>query len=220
MQAKTNKGKGLLGLLIILTAIIVFGVMGYKSADDIKLGLDLAGGVSITYQSVDEEPTAEQMSDTIYKLQQRVQGYSTEAEVYQEGSNRINIDIPGVSDANTILEELGKPGSLFFVEEDGSIILTGDLVTSANAGISEQQTGQKEYIVRLTFNEEGTKLFAEATTRSVGKHIGIVYDGEMPGCSEIECGNYRSLSMEAAKSEAEMYIEKIKDWSDKMLEYK
>ncbi|MEE1049023.1 MAG: S-ribosylhomocysteine lyase [Clostridia bacterium] len=48
----------------------------------------------------------------------------------------------------------------------------------------------------------------------------IVYDGEMPGCSEIECGNYRSLSMEAAKSEAEMYIEKIKDWSDKMLEYK
>lgn len=48
----------------------------------------------------------------------------------------------------------------------------------------------------------------------------IVYDGEMPGCSEIECGNYRSLSMEAAKAEAEMYIEKIKDWSDKMLEYK
>ncbi len=179
MQAKTNKGKGLLGLIIILAAIVVFGIMGYKSAGDIKLGLDLAGGVSITYQSVEENPTAEQMSDTIYKLQQRVQGYSTEAEVYQEGDNRINIDIPGVSDANAILEELGKPGSLFFVEEDGNVILTGDLVTSANAGISEQQTGQKEYIVRLTFNEEGTKKFAEATTRNVGKHIGIVYDGEM-----------------------------------------
>ena len=42
------------------------------------------------------------MVDTIYKLQQRVQNYSTEAEVYREGNNRINVDIPGVSDANAI----------------------------------------------------------------------------------------------------------------------
>ena len=39
--------------------------------DDIKLGLDLAGGVSITYQAKEENPSAEDMSDTIYKLQQR-----------------------------------------------------------------------------------------------------------------------------------------------------
>lgn len=180
MQAKTNKGKGLLGLLLLLVAIVVFGIMGYKSAGAVKLGLDLAGGVSITYQAIEENPTAEQMSDTIYKLQQRVQGYSTEAEVYQEGDNRINIDIPGVSDANAILEELGKPGSLFFVEEDGNVILTGDMVASAKAGITENQTsGQKQYIVLLNFNEEGAKIFAEATARNIGKHIGIVYDGEM-----------------------------------------
>ena len=111
-----SKTKGLLGLLILLCAIGLFGFFGYDTMDDIKLGLDLAGGVSITYQAVAENPTAEEMSDTIYKLQQRVQNYSTEAEVYQEGSNRINIDIPGVSDANAILEELGKPGSLIFVE--------------------------------------------------------------------------------------------------------
>ena len=46
------------------------------------------------------------MSDTIYKLQQRVEQYSTESQVYQEGNNRIVVEIPGVTDANAILEEL------------------------------------------------------------------------------------------------------------------
>ena len=104
---KSSKGKGLIGLLMIIAVVAVFGWFGYSSMGDIKLGLDLAGGVSITYQAVEENPTAEQMSDTIYKLQQRVEHYSMESEVYQEGSNRINIDIPGVSDANAILQELG-----------------------------------------------------------------------------------------------------------------
>lgn len=173
-----SKTKGLLGLLILLCAIGLFGFFGYDTMDDIKLGLDLAGGVSITYQAVAENPTAEEMSDTIYKLQQRVQNYSTEAEVYQEGSNRINIDIPGVSDANAILEELGKPGSLIFVDESGQVILTGDQVASAKAGITEQN-GIRAYIVSLTFTEEGTKAFADATTANVGKRIAIIYDGKL-----------------------------------------
>ena len=175
---KSNKGKGRLGLLAILICLGVFGYFGYDTMDDIKLGLDLAGGVSITYQATEENPSAEEMSDTIYKLQQRVQNYSTEAEVYQEGSNRINIDIPGVSDANAILEELGKPGSLSFVDESGNVILTGDQVASAKAGISEQN-GVKEYIVSLTFTDEGTAAFATATSENVGKHIGIIYDDEL-----------------------------------------
>ena len=76
---KNSKVKGLLGLLVLLFAVGLFGFFGYDTMDDIKLGLDLAGGVSITYQAVDENPTSEEMSDTIYKLQQRVQNYSKEA---------------------------------------------------------------------------------------------------------------------------------------------
>ncbi len=172
---KNSKTKGLLGLLVLLVAVGLFGFFGYDTMDDIKLGLDLAGGVSITYQAVEENPTSEEMSDTIYKLQQRVQNYSTEAVVYQEGSNRINIDIPGVSDANAILEELGKPGSLVFTDETGKTILTGDQVASAKAGIIEQN-GQKSYVVSLTFTDEGTKAFADATAANVGKRIAIIYD--------------------------------------------
>lgn len=173
---KNSKVKGLLGLLVLLFSVGLFGFFGYDTVDDIKLGLDLAGGVSITYQALKEDPTSEEMSDTIYKLQQRVQNYSTEAEVYQEGSNRINIDIPGVSDANAILNELGKPGSLIFVDEAGQVILTGDQVATAKGGIIEQN-GIKSYVVSLTFTEAGTKAFADATTANVGKRIAIVYDG-------------------------------------------
>ncbi len=112
--------------LVVLLAGVAFvdlkGVDGYGkgSASDIKLGLDLAGGVSITYQVVGEgTPSATDMSDTISKLQQRVWNYSTEAIVYQEGADRINIEIPGVTDANAILQELGRPGTLYFIAQTG-----------------------------------------------------------------------------------------------------
>lgn len=175
---KSNKGKGLIGLIIALALVGLFGYFGYTTMNDIKLGLDLAGGVSITYQAKEENPTAEDMSDTIYKLQQRVQNYSTEAEVYQEGSNRINVDIPGVSDANAILEELGKPGSLIFVDEAGQTILNGNQVATAKPVITDEN-GIKKYMVDLTFTDDGKTVFADATTKNVGKRIAIIYDGKI-----------------------------------------
>ena len=175
---KSNKGKGLIGLIIALALVGLFGYFGYTTMNDIKLGLDLAGGVSITYQAKEENPTAEDMSDTIYKLQQRVQNYSTEAEVYQEGSNHINVDIPGVSDANAILEELGKPGSLIFVDEAGQTILNGNQVATAKPVITDEN-GIKKYMVDLTFTDDGKTVFADATTKNVGKRIAIIYDGKI-----------------------------------------
>lgn len=172
---KNSRGNGFLGLLITFLAIGVFGWFGYQSMSGIRLGLDLEGGVSITYQTVEENPSAGDMSDTIYKLQQRVQNYSSEAAVYQEGSNRINIDIPGVSDANEILEDLGKPGSLSFMDESGEVIITGNQVSSAKAGMYTEN-GINKYLVDLTFTPEGSTLFADATAKNLGKPIYIIYD--------------------------------------------
>ncbi len=202
---KNSKGSGLLRLALLLVIVALAGFFGYGYMDDIKLGLDLAGGVSITYQAKDENPSAEDMRDTIYKLQQRVQNYSTEAEVYQEGNDRINIDIPGVSDANAILEELGKPGSLVFMDSEGATILTGDQVSAAQAGMIDGTTG-KEYVVSLTFTEEGTKAFADATTNSVGKPIYIVYDNEVvsaPVVREAITGGQCTIDGMASFEEAE-----------------
>ena len=119
------------------------------------------------------------MNDTVYKLQQRVQGYSTEAQVYQEGANRINIEIPGVSDANAILTELGKPGSLEFRLADGTVVLTGTQVDTASAQQQQNEMGNREYVVRLELNKDGTDAFAKATSENVGKIIEIVYDNQV-----------------------------------------
>ena len=212
-------------IVILLILVLLLGGLGYTaavgvgsehkaSAADIKLGLDLAGGVSITYKVAgDEKPSAEDMADTIYKLQKRVETYSTESVVYQEGDDRINIEIPGVSDANAILEELGKPGSLYFVSEtdsegnynyqatldangnlvyvmlksiddiiaDGSAPLSGTDVKDAQAGSITNSMGNSEAGVDLTMTDEGTKKFADATTRAYqkGESLGIYYDGNI-----------------------------------------
>ena len=183
--------------LIILVALIfglgyvaVFGVGADQSgsAKSIDLGLDLAGGVSITYQVTgDEEPSAADMGDTIYKLQQRVDKYSTEAQVYQEGSDRINIEIPGVSDANAVLEELGKPGSLQFLDVNGEEVLNGTDVADAQGGTQQDSMGNSEFVVRLVLTEEGTKKFADATAVAVVNNdpIYIIYDGNVQSAPSV-----------------------------------
>ena len=172
----SKERKSILSLMLLILAVIGFGYLTYVSLPKIKLGLDLAGGVSITYKAKEANPSDTDMDDTVYKLQQRVEGYSTEAEVYREGNDRINIDIPGVSDANKILEELGKPGSLVFIDyENGQQVITGDQVKSAEA-VTSKENSKTVYYVKLTLTDDGAKAFAEATTRLVGKNIAIIYD--------------------------------------------
>ncbi len=182
-----KKNKAIITLLVMVlllggfayTAVEGIGTEKAGAASGIKLGLDLAGGVSITYQVVgDEEPSAEDMADTIYKLQRRVEGYSNESQVYQEGSDRINIEIPGVSDANAILEELGKPGSLVFLDSSQNVVLTGTDIADARAATQQDQMGNSEFVVSLTMTEEGREKFAEATRAAYPTNdiISIVYD--------------------------------------------
>lgn len=181
-----KKSRGILSLVLTVvliaflgfTAVVGIGKKHSGAAENIKLGLDLAGGVSITYQVKDDNPTESQMSDTIYKLQRRVEQYSTEATVYQEGTDRINIEIPGVTNANEILDELGKPGSLEFKTEDGTTVITGADVSTASAQSGQDSMGNQEYSVELNLNDEGKTKFAEATEANVGKTISIIYDGE------------------------------------------
>ena len=220
-----KKNNAIIILLIAILALVGIAYMdiwgtdaqGSGSAKDIKLGLDLAGGVSITYQVVgDENPDATDMSDTIAKLQKRVENYSTEAIVYQEGLDRINVEIPGVKDANAILQELGKPGALYFIhetdsegnanygyngttyvlnktleelQEDGSIPLTGTDVAAAEARTGQDEvTKLPEFIVSLNMTDEGTQKFADATKRAYekGETLAIYYDGNFVSVPSVQ----------------------------------
>lgn len=185
MQMKKSKGIAVLLIIVLATAFLGYlsafglGSSQYGSAKDIKLGLDLAGGVSITYQTTEAHPSAEDMADTIFKLQKRVETYSTEAAVYQEGENRINIEIPGVTDANEILEDLGKPGSLSIQSEDGEVVLSGTDIKDAQPQNQQDELGNKEIVVALTLTDEATQRFAEYTSNNIGKRLPIVYDGQV-----------------------------------------
>lgn len=185
MQMKKNRG-----IVVLLVIVLATGFLGYLSAfgigseqwgsaKDIKLGLDLAGGVSITYETTEAHPSSEDMSDTVFKLQKRVETYSTEAQVYQEGENRINIEIPGVSDANEILEDLGKPGSLTIQSEDGEVVLQGTDIKDAQPATQQNDMGNKETVVVLTLTDEAKENFAEYTAAHIGDRLPIVYDGSV-----------------------------------------
>ena len=194
-------------------ASIILSSTGIGKTMSIPLGLDLSGGVSITYQVLDENPSAEDMSDTIYKLQRRVEGYSTEASVYQVGDDRITVEIPGESDANMILEELGNPGSLEFQLADGTVYMTGDQVASAKAGTTEDAYGNKEYVVQLSLTEEGAKLFSEVTAENVGKRLPIVYDGEQisnPMVQEAITGGSAQITGMTSYEQAETLATQIR----------
>ena len=181
-----KKSKAAVILAVILVAFvglayyasIILSSTGIGEDMSIPLGLDLSGGVSITYQVVDENPSTEDMKDTIYKLQKRVDSYSTEASVYQVGDDRITVEIPGVQDANQILEDLGNPGSLEFQMPDGTVFMTGDMVADAQGATTTDRYGNKQYIVSLKLTDEGAKIFGEVTSENIGKNLPIVYDGE------------------------------------------
>ncbi len=216
-----KKSKAAAILIIILAALaglsyyasLILSSTGAGENMSIPLGLDLSGGVSITYQVMDENPSAEDMSDTIYKLQRRVESYSNESSVYQVGDDRITVEIPGVTDANAILKELGNPGSLEFQLPDGTVYMTGEQVANAQAGTSQDEYGNKEYIVQLTLNDEGAKLFGEATGANVGNYLPIIYDGEVisyPRVLQEITGGTAQISGMATYEEADVLATQIR----------
>lgn len=240
-----SKVKGVLQVLLVLVLIAAFAFVAARgiggthrgSAKNIRLGLDLEGGVSVTYQAyktdstgkrTGEQPTDKDMADTIYKMQKRVETLeSTEAAVYQEGSDRVTIDIPGASDSEEVLKELGKAGALYFIlysdlktEKGGTpnegdkvvydkskVLLTGDMIGEATSGSRQQEgTGKTEYGVSIKFAGKGIKKFAKITGEHVGEQLAIVYDEKLVSAPNLkeeisggECWISGSFTSESAE---------------------
>lgn len=196
-----SKVKGILQILLVLLVTAALGVVAFVgigegkrgSAKNIRLGLDLAGGVSVTYEATKENPTAQEMSDTVYKMQKRVENESTEASVYQEGSNRVTVDVPDVDDPQAVLDKLGKAGSLEFVllsdcqiaddktatYDKEKVLLDGSMISTAEAtNQQDSSTGATENVVKITFTGKGAKKFGEVTSEHVGEQLSIIYDGK------------------------------------------
>ncbi len=224
-------------LILILFCLLVAGAvyavlfgLGEESAgraEDIILGLDLRGGVSVTYEIVEDDATSDAIAATQDKLQRRVDSYSTDGEVYQEGSNRFTVEIPvdtSKYDPNEILDSMGRPGKLEFVDpanfelfasgKEYVAALTGADVKEASAGIREDQTtGTKENVVSLQFNDEGAKKFADITAANVGNPIYILYDSQVvsyPRVNEAITGGSAEINGIGSYEEAESLASTIK----------
>lgn len=190
-----DKKKSILRMAVVLISIALLTFIAMTgigeehkgSVADIRLGLDLAGGVSITYQTVEDNPSIEALDDTVFKMQKRAENYSTEAVVYKEGTNRINVDIPNVKDANEVLEGLGKAGSIEFVNENGAVVIDGSDVETAQAmTTADSKTGLNQNVVKLTLNSKGASKFAKATAENIGRQIAIIYDGEVVSAPVVQ----------------------------------
>lgn len=195
-----GKTKSIVTLLLVVFVIVgmgymaVFGLGEQKigSAEEIKLGLDLAQGNSITYQAEKHNPLVKVMDEMAQKIQKRAEAYGIEAKVYKESANRISIEVPDTRKANLVLGELGKKGSLEFItaggtkDDVGQAVLSSSDVKSAEAKkISDSGTGKKEYAIVLTLTDEGKEAFKEATAANIGKKIAVMYDEKQVSSSTI-----------------------------------
>ncbi len=231
-KAKRNAVLGLLlfALLVagaVYTVINGLGETNAGRAEDIVLGLDLRGGVSVTYEIVEKDADDAAIAATQDKLQRRVDNYSTDGEVYREGSDRLTVEIPvdtSKYDPNKILDEMGRPGTLEFVDpanitafqegKEYTAALTGSDVKDASGGIREDQTtGSKENVVSLQFTDEGAKKFADVTAANVGSPVYIIYDGQIvssPTVQEAITGGSAEINNISSYEEAESLASTIK----------
>lgn len=209
---KKTKRKAVINLIIfflLLAGGIYMAIAGVGQNEsgktaNVPLGLDLQGGLSVTYEIQDEKPTSDEIKATVDKLQRRVDAYSSEGEVYQEGNDRITVEIPLNTekvDAHDVLDELGQPGQLLFLDSENytiwqqnqnngtndayEAVLTGSDIKNAQAGVDDSGT-VKDYVVQLQFTEEGAQKFATATAANIGKPIYIIYDGKVASAPTVQ----------------------------------
>ena len=209
---KKTKRKAVINLIIfflLLAGGIYMAIAGVGQNEsgktaNVPLGLDLQGGLSVTSEIQDEKPTIDEIKATVDKLQRRVDAYSSEGEVYQEGNDRITVEIPLNTekvDAHDVLDELGQPGQLLFLDSENytiwqqnqnngtndayEAVLTGSDIKNAQAGVDDSGT-VKDYVVQLQFTDEGAQKFATATAANIGKPIYIIYDGAVASAPTVQ----------------------------------
>ena len=196
---KTNRNAVLviIAFLLVLGVAIytaIFGVADRGKVEYIKLGLDLKGGLSVTYEIQEDDYSDKDLEDTKYKIEKRVEAYTNEYSVYEDGDKKITAEIPGVTNADEILEALNIEGKLEFLDPDNytkwsqgqeyEAALTGDDIKNATAGIDSDNGNDN--VVQLAFTDEGAQKFADVTAANVGKVVYIIYDNKVVSAPTVQ----------------------------------
>ena len=183
--SRNRKGKSwplfVVAILIVLFSLTaIFGVsytygdtknVYVKGASDIRFGIDIRGGVDVTFMPADDvEATDAQMTAAKTVIEDRLVGLGiTDYESYVDNNkNRIIVRFPWKNDEadfnpQTAIDEIGTTAKMVFRKGSsatGEEILSGDDVASASAAYNETEG----WVVQLKFNSAGASAFATATT--------------------------------------------------------
>lgn len=148
----------------------------------IKLGLDLRGGATVLLQAKDNpnDPlNEEKMARAVATIRERIDALGvTEPVITRIGKDRIEVQLPEIQDPQRALDLIGQTAQLEFIEEETKqVILTGEDIKKAEVQYQQSATGLgQEPVVAFQLSPEGSKKFAEATKRNIGKIIGIYLD--------------------------------------------
>lgn len=196
-KTKRNAVLVIIAFLLVLGVAIytaIFGVADRGKVEYIKLGLDLKGGLSVTYEIQEGDYSDKDLEDTKYKIEKRVEAYTNEYSVYEDGDKKITAEIPGVTNADEILEALNIEGKLEFLDPDNytkwsqgqeyEAALTGDDIKNATAGIDSDNGNDN--VVQLAFTDEGAQKFADVTAANVGNIVYIIYDNKVVSAPTVQ----------------------------------
>lgn len=196
-KTKRNAMLVIIAFLLVLGVAIytaIFGVADRGKVEYIKLGLDLKGGLSVTYEIQEDDYSDKDLEDTKYKIEKRVEAYTNEYSVYEDGDKKITAEIPGVTNADEILEALNIEGKLEFLDPDNytkwsqgqeyEAALTGDDIKNATAGIDSDNGNDN--VVQLVFTDAGAQKFADVTSANVGKIVYIIYDNKVVSAPTVQ----------------------------------
>ena len=147
-----------------------------KGAKDIRFGVDIKGGVNVTFVPSDGyDATDDQLEAAQLVIENRLVALNvTDYELYVDNnSDSLILEFPWQSgetefDPEAAIEEIGTTAYLTFREgssADGALVLDGSMVESAAAQYGPVNGSSSEYYVALKFTDEGAKAFGDATTR-------------------------------------------------------
>lgn len=179
------KSNRLLTFVLVILLLLAGSAASIRHAmNNMKLGLDLQGGVYVLYKAVDtgEGQGADKLERAITVIRNRIDGLGVAEPVIQrEGDDRIRIELPGIEDQNKARKVVGQTAMLTFVGPDGEVLLTGEDLKDAKAVYDDRY----QPVVSLEFSSEGTKKFSDATTKYVGQIISIHLDNKVISAPQV-----------------------------------
>lgn len=168
-------------LIALVTTLALTGISFGKYsvlpvADSISLGLDLRGGIYAVYiaKNPEQEGFSDLLEATVGVLRNRLtqQGF-TESTVTKQGTDRIRIEIPDVQNPDEILNIIGTPAHLEFLDPTGAVVIEGKDIKVAKPMLA----AGNQPVISFELNESGKQAFAESTAKYVGQPIRIMLDG-------------------------------------------